>query len=348
MFASAVLALFVAASDPLPRERVVLCGSSPATATRLEAACGGRPGLVVRTIPVNALADVIAADQAAIVMAYGFPVPSLRAVVRAQLLAPLPDTVPVASPDLLDAQRSALPLFVDPIVVARGGDGGAAWLPTWDALDVDGVADALVFETPRAGAASAAWFAALSAREGRGATERIERLVRGAGPNLVDDAAAVVQRVAALGPRALALLRRSDARSDARLVFDDLAQAGVEAPAVVLGVSLGFGASAIDPACLAALLDPALARAVAEAEGLMLALPIDATPPDVLPTRRLLARTLELEDEVLTDLARQRHDGDSGRAQSASEWFDVIAIVGLVAAVSIYLWRRRRLDAAAG
>lgn len=348
MFACAVLALFVVASDPLPRDRVVLCGLSSATATRLEAACGDRPGLVVRTIPVHALADVIAADQAAVVMAFGFPVPSLRAAVRAQLLAPLHDAVVVACSDLLDPQRSALPLFIDPVVVARGGDGAAAWLPTWDALDVDGVADALVFEIPRAGTASAAWFAALQARDGRAATERIDRLVRGAGPNLVNDAGAVVQRVAALGPRALALLRRSDARSDVRLVFDDLAQAGVEAPAVVLGVSLGFGASAIDPACLAALLDPALARAVAEAEGLMLALPLDATPSDVVPTRRLLARTLELEDEVLTDLARQRHDGESGRAASASEWFDVVAMVGLVAAISIYLWRRRRIDAAAG
>ncbi|MCC7172318.1 MAG: hypothetical protein IT459_17870 [Planctomycetes bacterium] len=348
MFACVVLALLVAVSDPLPRERVVLCGLSSAAATRLQVACDGRPDLVVRAIPANALADVIAADQAAVVMAFGFPVPSLRAAVRAQLLAPLPDSVVVACPDLIDAQRSALPLFIDPLVVARGAAGTAAWIPTWDALDADGVADALVFETPRAGTASAAWFAALSARDGRGASERIERLLRAAGPNLVNDAGAVVQRVAALGPRALALLRRSDARSDARLVFDDLAPAAVEAPAVLIGVSLGFGASGIDPACIAALLDPVLARDLAESEGLLLALPVDATPLDVMPTRRLLAKTLELEDEVLTDLARQRHRGESEGAASASEWFDVVAIVGLVTAISIYLWRRRRIDAASG
>ncbi|MBL8767562.1 MAG: hypothetical protein JNL94_09375 [Planctomycetes bacterium] len=348
MLACASLALVLAVSDPPPREPLVLCGLSAAGVAELEAACGKDSGIVVRAVPANALQDVIAADQAAVVAAYGFPVPTLRAAVRAQLLAPLAESVEVEARDLLDAQRSAVPLFIDPVVVARGAAGDAAWQPTWDAVDLGGSAEALVFESPRPGTATAAWFAALSARDAESALERIARLTQAAGPNLVDDATAAVARVQALGPRAFAIVRRSDARRAPSLVFDDLAQAAVESPAVLLGCSLGFGASGVDPERVKTLLGRDLARRIADAEGWSLALPVDATAPELVATRRLLARTVDGEADVLTALAVQRHVRRDDGAEQVSEWFDVAAMVVLVGAVTAYLWRRRKADAAAG
>jgi hypothetical protein len=347
VLASAWLTILIVAADPLPRERVVLCGLSAAAAQHLTTVCERTPGVVVRTIDPQALREVVATDQAAIIAAYGFPLTALRAAVGAQVLAPLPAELPIECSDLIDPAKSALPQFLDPVVVVRGARGEAAWQPTWDALDVSGAADALVFEIPRHGTASAAWFAALATRDDASA-ERHAQLLELAGANALADAPAVLARVAALGTRAFAVVRRSAARRVPGSVFDDLAEAAVEAPMVVLGTALGFGAAAVDPALTTALFDRELARVVADAEGLIVALPLDATPRDVLPARKLAARTLELEDAVLAALARRRLEGRTDRASEASEWFDVIAIVVLVGALTLYLWRRRRVDAAAG